>query len=288
VDAYEWFRHRAPLAILTHSLLIYEVPPRELSWIAQCEVPSAPLDQTSIERGTGQGNLRQADFDCTTFWLYPHGGTTEGIYALHHALLSQPRLCLPSFLVCHAAPGDPFIARHLAHARLSYEQAYNGQLPAFALYEPTPALAQPPVPSAVYAAAAGTPPPSAVGSLNLPVFLEGPLAFLGVATYADRGSLDVETWWRVTDGPVTRPFSVMAHLASANGEAMAVADGLGVAPVTLVTGDVIVQRHRFGGPAADTETWLLTGAYWLDTMERWTVEGVPGADTLAIQVKASR
>lgn len=288
VDAYEWFRHRAPLAILAHSLLIYEVPSRELSWIAQCDVPSAPLDQAAIEQGSGQSNLRQGSFDCTTFWLYPQAGTTEGIYALHHALLSEPRLCLPSFLVCPTSANDPFIARHLAHARLSYEQAYNSQLPAFALYESILTVVRPPVPAAVYAVPAGTLPSDSVSSLNLPISLRGPLAFLGMAAYSDQGALDVETWWRVTDGPVTRPFSVMAHLVSVNGDVVAMADGLGTAPLTLVTGDVIVQRHRFPRNAAGSEAWLLTGAYWLDTMERWTLEGVPGVDTLAIQVQAGR
>jgi hypothetical protein len=287
-DAYEWFRHRTPLAILAHSLLIYEVPSRELSWIAQCDVPSAPLDRTSIEQGSGQSNLRQGSFDCTTFWLYPSAGTTEGLYALHHSLLSEPRLCLPSCLVCPTSPNDSFVARRLARAHLSYEQAYNGQLPAFALYESVPAVVQSPVPAAVYAVRAGTLPSGSVGTLSLPISLRGPLAFLGMATYEDRGSLDVETWWQVTDGPVTRPFSVMAHLVSANGEVVAVADGLGVAPITLVTGDVIVQRHRFSEQAAGSEAWLLTGAYWLDTMERWALESVPEADALAIQVQVSQ
>ena len=39
-DAYEWFRHQEPQAVLAHSLLIYDVPPVELNWIAQCEKPA--------------------------------------------------------------------------------------------------------------------------------------------------------------------------------------------------------------------------------------------------------
>ena len=288
VDAYEWFRHRAPEAILAHSLLIYEVPQRDLSWVAQCQEPSAPLDQASLARGTGQASLRQADFDCTTSWLYPSGGTTEGMYVLRHDLLDGPRLCPPSFLVCPAAPRDPFIARHLVQARLSYEQVVNSELPALAVYEPALGLTHPSFTSPVYAVPAGTLPPGAGGTVSPPVFLGGPLAFLGVAAYADRGFLEVETWWQVTDGPITRPFSIMAHLVSAGGETNTVADGLGVAPVTLVKGDVIAQRHRFPGATPGSDTWLLTGAYWLDTMQRWTIQGVPRANTVAIQVEASR
>jgi hypothetical protein len=31
--------------------------------------------------------------------------------------------------------------------------------------------------------------------------------------------------------------------------------------------------------------WLLTGAYWLDTMERWEVSGNRGADGLFVPLR---
>lgn len=40
----------------------------------------------------------------------------------------------------------------------------------------------------------------------------------------------------------------------------------------LYTGDLVIQRHRFEGVDGPPLT-LRTGAYWLDTMERWTVAG---------------
>jgi len=115
------------------------------------------------------------------------------------------------------------------------------------------------------------------------VALDGPLAFLGALSYSDAGSLEVETWWQVAEAPITRPLSIMAHLRSSDGQMLEVADGLGISPVSLAVGDVVVQLHRFAvrpGPG----TQLLTGAYWLDTMERWQVLDKPGTDTISIQV----
>ena len=98
-DTYEWFRHREPQAILAHSLLVYDVPPGELEWVAQCEKPALPLDDATIAQGTGREDPRLLTFDCTQTWLYPGGATDPGIYALHHTLFREPRLCLPSFRV---------------------------------------------------------------------------------------------------------------------------------------------------------------------------------------------
>ena len=98
----------------------------------------------------------------------------------------------------------------------------------------------------------------------------------------------METWWMVTGDPIIRPFSIMAHLVSSNGETMGEADGLGVSPLTVAAGDVVVQRHRFPRPPDGAAVWLLTGAYWLDTMERWPVAGVPGTDALLIRLEVDR
>ncbi|MGQ9709783.1 MAG: ArnT family glycosyltransferase [Anaerolineae bacterium] len=108
---------------------------------------------------------------------------------------------------------------------------------------------------------------------DAPVLLNGPLIFLGARAHPGNGTLDVETWWRVTEGPITRPLSIMGHLLTAKGEVIGQDDGLGISPVVWQPGDIIVQRHQFPQPPAGTELWLRTGAYWLDTMERWPVRG---------------
>jgi hypothetical protein len=262
-DAYEWFRHREPEMMLAYSLLVYEVDAFDLAWVAQCETLAPPLDDAAVVERMGGRGARSVGFNCTEAWLYPTGGDEAGIYSLHHDLIAASRPCLPSLLPCPAAPSDPFVARHVSRARLSYEQREDRVLPAFALYE----LGEVQV----------TPASSA------PVALDGPLSYLWAAPYWDGESLEVETWWRVVDAPITRPFSIMAHLRSPDGQTLEVADGLSVSPVALAVGDVVVQRHQFSvQPEAGSR--LLTGAYWLDTMERWPMLDDPDTDVISIQV----
>jgi len=278
-DAYEWLRHREPTAILDHTLLVYDVPPFPAAWFAQCTQPEAPLDEATIAAGTGRADLRLADFDCTQSWLYP---APSGLYALHHDLLHE-RACL---LRCPPAPDDAFLARRLAPARLSYEQERPGRRPAFVLYELSTAPAPPAV--TVYGAAAATAPSALPADpLRTPLALDGPLAFLGAMAYTDDETLEVETWWRATAGPITRSLSLMGHLLSADGQVLGAADGLGVSPIVWRSGDVIVQRHRFLQPAGETILWLRTGAYWLDTMTRWSVVGSPVADAIFVRLEVT-
>jgi hypothetical protein len=65
----------------------------------------------------------------------------------------------------------------------------------------------------------------------------------------------------------------MAHLLGPDGVPVAVGDGLGVPVEGWQPGDIIVQRHRLSVPedAPPGEYRLQTGAYWLDTMERWSL-----------------
>ncbi|MGB9776084.1 MAG: glycosyltransferase family 39 protein [Anaerolineae bacterium] len=106
--------------------------------------------------------------------------------------------------------------------------------------------------------------------------LDGPLDFLGysLSRTPSRAEENVELWtfWRVKERP-TRPLSLMGHLLGPDGTPVAVADGMGFPPEFWQAGDLIVQRHRFSVPAnARIEEYALaTGAYWLDTMERWGV-----------------
>jgi 4-amino-4-deoxy-L-arabinose transferase-like glycosyltransferase len=288
-NAYAWFRQRKPQDIIEYSLLVYDVPPLELHWFAQCVKPAVPLDWPSVVAGTGRDDLRDIRFDCTQAWVYPDGGATAGIYALHHDLVWEQSLCLPHFLPCLPSPRDAFVARHVEQARLSYEQAYDGRLPAFLLYEMAsvpvaPSLAEVRVGSLETLPDAGQAPQRSDGS----VALDGPLAFLGLTAFDGKDGLEVETWWRVTGGPITRPFSIMAHLVSSKGEVVEVADGLGVSPVALTTGDVLVQRHHFSEVGQDPGVYLVTGAYWRDTMERWRVVDSPDGDVILMPLEAER
>jgi hypothetical protein len=106
--------------------------------------------------------------------------------------------------------------------------------------------------------------------------MDGPLEFLGheVEGTGRRTETDpyLLTYWRVV-ATTGRPFSIMAHAVGRDGLAISVGDGLGVPLDSMQVGDVIVQRHdlpQSEGQVAGVEA-IETGAYWLDTMERWAV-----------------
>lgn len=286
-DMYIWFRQVRPTAEIGYSFFLYDVETAPLRWLAQCFTPAAPLSDSLIERGFGPQNLRRVYFDCTSGWIYPFGGAQPGVYSLHYDLLEGRRRMFPSMLLSAPRPRDPFIIRHLSGARLSVDMnRYTPDYPAFVLYEQENVI-QTPVLRSVVAAPAGTVPGPGVSAVSTPVTLVGPLTFLGInVTWEDSG-VDVETWWQVTQAPGQRPFSIMGHLLTAQGEVLGIADGLGVPREMLEPGDILVQRHRFDSVAADTALWLRTGAYWLDSMERWPAAGVPQADAIFVSLETS-
>jgi len=104
--------------------------------------------------------------------------------------------------------------------------------------------------------------------------MDGPLDLLGYAlspaTAHPGDVVTLQTWWRVKRIP-DRPLSLMAHLTDVGGEIIAVGDGLGFPAEQWAGGDIFVQRHRLTVPedARPDEYSIYTGAYWLDTMERW-------------------
>ena len=106
--------------------------------------------------------------------------------------------------------------------------------------------------------------------------LDGPLSFRGYAAskrvVRPGDTLEVKTCWQVTALP-QRPLSLMLHLVAPDGAHHLVADGLGVPIEQWQVGDIIVQRHEIKiPPDAPTGNYqLLTGAYWLDTLQRWSV-----------------
>ncbi len=236
-----------------------------LEWFSQCTRPVLPLNEAFLAYGIRRPGLRRADFDCATAWLYPAGGE-RGAYVLHRDMSPQ---------------SDAFIARHLVDAHRVYSLPEDtGQFPAFTIYE----QAQPPtLPTPVRVSAlSAVANPTLTAPLTKPVALKGPLLFLGIATYLTADGLDIETWWLATEGPITRPLSIMAHLLTSEGEVLGTADGMGVPTIVWSAGDVIVQRHRFGPVVEGTMLWLRTGVYWLDSMERWEVVDAPGADAIFV------
>jgi 4-amino-4-deoxy-L-arabinose transferase-like glycosyltransferase len=261
-DNYEWFRHQPPTARLGHALFVYDVQPHAQAptWVAQCTVPVAPLDAGTIAEGFGRADLRIAYFDCTQSWLLPGGGQSLGWYVLHQdAPLAD----------------NGFVNQWLNGTRLSYEQRTNRALPPFAIYEYEQ--------SALLSAAW----PLETSCSTAPVAMDGPLSFRGYTAKlpARQGdTLEVETCWQVTALP-PRPLSLMLHLVAPDGKHI-VADGLGVPIEQWQVGDIIVQRHSIkipsDAPAGNYQ--LLTGAYWLDTLERWPIlsSSQSGTDTLTL------
>jgi hypothetical protein len=282
-DNFAWFRYREPDAQIAHTLFYYHVDAAAApTWLAQCADPVVPLGEDAVAEGFGRIDLRTVAFDCSQMWIYPRSGAARGVYALHGALL-QPADLRQHLHLAPVRPVDSFVARHLDDMPQSFRQWENQSLPAFVLYEwpggqslvPTPSLSE------ARSASADVPPTALAGApvQSAPVSMNGPLEFLGINTYREQETLEVETWWQVTEEQIVRPLSIMAHLLDADGSVLGVADGLGISPLDLTSGDVIVQRHRFPLPD-DTEVWLRTGAYWLDSGERWAVEDSPGADAI--------
>jgi 4-amino-4-deoxy-L-arabinose transferase-like glycosyltransferase len=248
----------------------FPYPVETLAWFQQCTRPTAPIPPDLMLQGAPGGSLRRIDFDCTSAWLYP-ASATAGAYALHRDLLDGA-----------LRPQDPFADRHLGASTPAFTNTKRTEaFPAFVIYDAA-APAPPPATPRACPAPAAAPPAAPDDTCALPLTLDGPLTFLGAKVYPGGGDLEIETWWRVTQGPVERNFSIMAHLLDAGGESLGVADGLGVYPVTLLDGDVVVQRHRFSGATTSEARWLRTGAYWLDDGARWTVAGVPAADAIFV------
>jgi hypothetical protein len=259
-EMYDWFRKREPDARIAHVLFYYHIPPQDLppTWVAQCTVPDAPLSPEAVAEGFGRDDLRRVYFDCTEGWLYPAGGDVPGWYVFYRDPVTE----------------TPFARSHLSPARLSYEQKRRSGTPPFRVYE-WPAGARVPGLSVHLVLPEG---------MSSPVPLDGPLTFLGATASRQADALEVETWWQVTAGPITRPLSIMAHLLTDAGDVLGLADGLGVSPVMWQPGDVIVQRHRFPLPQASVGLYLRTGAYWLDTMERWPLARAPEVNIMLLPI----
>ncbi|MCC7361177.1 MAG: glycosyltransferase family 39 protein [Anaerolineales bacterium] len=280
--AYEWFRHQAPTAHVNAAWLVYAVPELELGWVAQCSRPVAPLDEPTIVHNSGLTDLRQLSFDCSQAWVYPTGGAAGGYYAFDHSLYQPLRLQWPSLLAGPPSPTDAFLQRHLSATQVIFDKSHVDTRPAYVLHSLARGAVMPPLPAGVYPAPADTAPLALVATDTLvtPAGFESGLSLIGTQVRWQADELEVETWWRVEADLSGRGFSIMAHLLDADGAVLAVADGLGVAPLDLARGDVWLQRHRFALPLTSGPFWLRTGGYWLDDLSRWTVTGWANTDAL--------
>ncbi|MCP4538537.1 MAG: phospholipid carrier-dependent glycosyltransferase [Chloroflexi bacterium] len=283
-DNYSWFRYHRPDAMIAHTLFYYHVDAASApAWLMQCTIPTIPLDEMTIAEGFEGIDLRTVGFDCSQSWVYPGGGQTRGAYALHGEIL-RPETLREHIYLDPAIPIDDFAMRHLKDVPLAYRQSEYRRLPAFVLYEweGARALAPPLLKAHVAPADAPLAILDNASFHTAPLPLDGPLTFLGAAAYSQGETLDVETWWQVTKGPIDLPLSIMAHLLAQDGTVLGVADGLGVLAPTLETGDVVVQRHSFPEPP-EGKIYLRTGAYWLSTTEMWPVADiVPGGNALFV------
>jgi hypothetical protein len=258
---YDWFRHREPTEKIGHVMFLYDVADllEDPSWVAQCTSLVVPLTAGATAEGFGVSDLRHIVFDCEQGWIYPAGGTGAGWYVravpATGGELQWPRddehfEWWPEWTA--DLPQDAL--------RLSYVQPIPGELPPFAIWQWD---------------GASVVPPESPDSVQ--VSLSGMLAFLGYqapGAVVPGDQVDVLTFWRVLEVP-ERPLSLMLHLVGADGVPIAVGDGLSLPIDQWEVGDVIVQRHSLDVPAemSSGEYGLQTGVYWLDTMERWLVDG---------------
>jgi hypothetical protein len=262
-EMYNWFWQREPDDVVANAMLVYHVPEREPEpgWVAQCSTPATPLSPQAVVEGFGRDDLRLLAFDCTQGWLYPGAGASAGWYVLHGEM---------------AAREDDFVEGRLAQTRLSFEQKIPRATPPLVIFERLPAeVGRLGEKQSSWAAPVEWPPAQAMNqgrAVATPVTLDGPLNFAGYEVMRQGQALTLLTYWQVTHKPA-RPFSLMAHLVNAQGQPVAVGDGLGVPWDQLQPGDLLVQRHALS-PAQELPPgayWLQTGAYELETGTRFAV-----------------
>ena len=243
-DTYAWFRYHEPDDIIARAIFVYEVPPvtSEPGWVAQCTPPT--LGQRQIAGGFGIDTLRGITFDCAQSWVYPQN--QRGWY-----------------IIPDSAPVSTWMQRRLIPAELTYTQRDHWSHPALRIY--------------IWD---GKIPPD-LWEMNTPANTNGPLNFMGYelndSTTKSSKTIELNTFWKVKV-PSGRPLSLMAHLIGPDGTGIAVDDGLGVPIEQWQMDDIIVQRHSLSLPpdASPGEYVIRTGAYWLDTMERWTFTTAEG------------
>ncbi|NBD36734.1 MAG: hypothetical protein GVY30_12160 [Chloroflexi bacterium] len=309
IENYSWFRYHVPDTVIGGSHFYYQVPePTQPTWVAQCSRPVHPLNADAISEGFGAISPRNVIFDCAHTWIYPYGGRTTGWYALHDQTLQsstiKESLYLADSQIVEDFPGEAIAhsigAHHLDGVPQSFRQWADRRSPAFALYEWQPEDQILPIPDMQRGVPAKAEAVPLVGSEDAlreaPWLFDDTMTLLGVnignenenkkeAGSQSAETLGIETWWRMENtAPFTRSFSIMAHLVGEAGESVAVADGLGVSPIALRPGDVIVQYHEFEG-SLNKAFWLRTGVYWLDDGKRWPIAGDAPNDAVFVPLR---
>ncbi len=251
-DAFYIFRQREPFAHVGYSIFLYRIEPTPLQgdWVGACYAPDRPYDDESIRQGFGLPDLRIAQFDCRSGWLYAEGGK-PGWY-----------------LIPVDTEGPTLAGRFLAGLEPVFRSRRTATHPPFTLfYWPGGTLA--------------------FTQADQPVNFGGVLIFLGY--HLERNlvmpgeTIRVDTVWRVASTDL-RLISIMAHLMAPDGQLVSVGDGLGVTPESWAIGDVIVQTHTIQVPAdaAPGLYTLQTGLYTLPEGRRFPIRegGSAGADRL--------
>jgi hypothetical protein len=232
VNTYAWFRSHDPLTRLGNALFIYRVPFRPPpTWAVICTNPTPALSREAVLKGLGRSDMRTILLDCGQSWVLSSQPQEEpGRYVLHPEAEPPPGGVLD--VAARHPDGSP-------------------------LYE-------------IYDISAETVPQHLAEGYAI----DGPAAFLGYAVDGAESRpgeiVELRTFWKVKEVP-DRPLSLMAHLLGPDGQTVAVGDGLGMPIDQWQPGDVIVQRHRLSVPegTATGDYQVQTGAYWLDTMDRW-------------------
>ena len=255
VDTFAYFREMTPTARIGHALFVYHVPEQlRGEWVAQCASPSPPLDADEIKTGLGRGDLRLAQFDCSTSWWYP--ATDAPGWYFHTPRSLQAQTWYPTARLIF----EP------RSAQARFESVYHVNSVILPQGRQMQAVVAPGDWLPAQAMSQGA-------QVTSPATTTGPLQFEGFWLY-DRQTVKqilVFTAWRVTRG-AEYPLSIMAHLLDAQGRAVSGGDGLGVPIEVWQAGDVIVQAHRLNVQDATPGTyWIETGVYRLDTLERYRV-----------------
>jgi hypothetical protein len=262
VNTFAWFRGHEPIARLGHALFVYEVPPREpVAWVAVCANPAPVLSPEAVRAGFGRSVARLPDLrvilmDCEQSWVYPASGG-PGEFVLPPEAEPPPKTTLD--VQTRHPDGKPFYQ--------AYRTEEGGKVPRLGIVK-RDGVVQP----------AQT------------VRMDGPLAFLG--SWVDRqaavyvgGRVELWTFWRVDEVP-SRPLSLMGHMVEPDGDLIVGSDGLGVPIEQWQPGDIIIQRHQFQVPYTQVGSGSIrTGAYWLDTLERWSVWDEEGKESDQIELR---
>jgi hypothetical protein len=264
INTYDYFRHRQPTARIGYALFVYDLRPvkPKPDWAASCAAPVPPLESADLSTGLGRDDLRQVYFDCSQNWVLP-GNSSRGWIILPYA---------------QAHDTGTFSARWLSQANLVFEQRQSFEAPPFSIFLTS---GEPDMLTRDMSPLTGT--------FGQTAQLMG--YRLDRSIVRPGQSIELLTFWRVTGQPPAM-LSVMAHLVTNDGRAMAVADGLGFTADQWQVGDVFIQRHVFqilaGTPPGTL--WAQTGLYTLDNIQRLpvSVNGAPAGDTLrltSLQVK---